>query len=135
MERERVPVVILCGGAGTRLAEQTEVRPKPLVEIGGRPILWHIMKHYSTYGFNEFVLALGYRGDQIKRYFLGYHAVWQDITVNLGDGSVLDGVMAKGRPAQLVMLKHVDKVGSRSISVQRLGDALRKRMDAAQAEA
>ena len=67
----RIPVVILCGGAGTRLAEQTEIRPKPLVEIGGRPILWHIMKHYSRYGFNEFVLALGYKGDQIKRYFLG----------------------------------------------------------------
>ena len=57
-----IPVVILCGGAGTRLAEQTEVRPKPLVEIGGRPILWHIMKHYSRYGFNEFVLALGLQG-------------------------------------------------------------------------
>ena len=67
----RIPVVILCGGAGTRLSEQTEVRPKPLVEIGGRPIVWHIMKHYSRYGFNEFVLALGYKGDQIKRYFLG----------------------------------------------------------------
>src|SRR3954468_6805038 len=83
-----IPVVILCGGAGTRLAEQTELRPKPPVEIGGRPILWHIMKHYSTYGFNEFVLALGYKGDQIKRYFLNYHAVGQDMTVNLGDGSV-----------------------------------------------
>ena len=59
---ERIPVVILCGGSGTRLAEQTEVRPKPLVEIGGRPILWHIMKHYSRYGFNEFVLALGLQG-------------------------------------------------------------------------
>ena len=88
MSDARIPVVILCGGAGTRLSEQTEIRPKPLVEIGGRPILWHIMKHYSKYGFNEFVLALGYKGDQIKRYFLGYHAVWQDITVNLGDGSV-----------------------------------------------
>ena len=88
MADARIPVVILCGGAGTRLSEQTEIRPKPLVEIGGRPILWHIMKHYSKYGFNEFVLALGYKGDQIKRYFLGYHAVWQDITVNLGDGSV-----------------------------------------------
>jgi len=85
---ERIPVVILCGGAGTRLAEQTELRPKPMVEIGGRPIVWHIMKHYSSYGFNEFVLLLGYKGDQIKRYFLGYHAVWQDITVNLVDGSV-----------------------------------------------
>jgi glucose-1-phosphate cytidylyltransferase len=86
---ERIPVVILCGGAGTRLAEQTEVRPKPLVEIGGRPILWHIMKHYSRYGFNEFVLALGYKGDQIKRYFLDYHAVGQDMTISLEDGRVV----------------------------------------------
>jgi glucose-1-phosphate cytidylyltransferase len=85
---ERIPVVILCGGAGTRLAEQTEVRPKPLVEIGGRPILWHIMKHYSRYGFNEFVLALGYKGDQIKRYFLDYHAVGRDMTISLADGRV-----------------------------------------------
>ena len=83
-----MPVVILCGGSGTRLAEQTEVRPKPLVEIGGRPILWHIMKHYSRYGFNEFVLALGYKGDQIKRYFLDYHAVGQDMTISLQDGLV-----------------------------------------------
>src|SRR4029077_8865160 len=73
-----VRAVILAGGRGTRLAEETELRPKPMVEIGGRPILWHIMKHYARYGFNEFVLALGYKGDQIKRYFLDYHAVGQD---------------------------------------------------------
>ena len=85
---ERIPVVILCGGAGTRLSEHTEVRPKPLVEIGGRPILWHIMKHYSRYGFNEFVLALGYKGDQIKRYFLDYHAVGHDMTISLQTGQV-----------------------------------------------
>ena len=83
-DRARARGDLLCGGAGTRLSEQTEIRPKPLVEIGGRPILWHIMKHYSRYGFNEFVLALGYKGDQIKRYFLDYHAVWQDMTVILG---------------------------------------------------
>jgi glucose-1-phosphate cytidylyltransferase len=65
MDCPNIPVVILCGGMGTRLAEQTEIRPKPLVEIGGRPILWHIMKHYSHYGFDEFVLALGYKGEQI----------------------------------------------------------------------
>ena len=88
MAEQRLPVVILCGGAGTRLAEQTEVRPKPLVEIGGRPILWHIMKHYSSYGFNEFVLALGYKGDQIKRYFLEYHAIGRDMTVSLADGRI-----------------------------------------------
>ncbi len=83
-----MPVVILCGGSGTRLAEQTEVRPKPLVEIGGRPILWHIMKHYSRYGFTEFVLALGHKGDQIKRYFLEYQAVGRDMTISLHDGRV-----------------------------------------------
>ena len=63
-------VVILAGGLGTRLAEETEVRPKPMVEIGGRPILWHIMKHYSAQGFGEFCVALGYKGDVIKRYFV-----------------------------------------------------------------
>jgi glucose-1-phosphate cytidylyltransferase len=85
---ERIPVVILCGGAGTRLSEHTEMRPKPLVEVGGRPILWHIMKHYSRYGFNEFVLALGYKGDLIKRYFLDYHAIGQDMTISLQNGQV-----------------------------------------------
>jgi glucose-1-phosphate cytidylyltransferase len=89
MSEERIPVVILCGGLGARLAEQTEVRPKPLVEIGGRPILWHIMKHYSRYGFNEFVLALGYKGEQIKRYFMDYHALGRDLTISLLDGQVV----------------------------------------------
>ena len=85
---KKIPVVILCGGMGTRLAEQTEVRPKPLVEIGGRPILWHIMKHYSRYGFNEFILALGYKGEQIKRYFLDFNGLNQDFTVSLNDGAI-----------------------------------------------
>jgi glucose-1-phosphate cytidylyltransferase len=86
--KKNIPVVILCGGMGTRLAEQTEVRPKPLVEIGGRPILWHIMKHYSQYGFNEFILALGYKGEQIKRYFLEFHALGRDFVVTLKNGQV-----------------------------------------------
>ena len=88
MNQPNIPVVILCGGMGTRLAEQTEVHPKPLVEIGERPILWHIMKHYSHYGFNEFVLALGYKGEQIKRYFLDFYALGRDFTVSLADGQV-----------------------------------------------
>jgi glucose-1-phosphate cytidylyltransferase len=83
---ENIPVVILCGGMGTRLSEQTEMKPKPMVEIGGRPILWHIMKHYSHYGYNEFVLALGYKGDQIKRYFFEFTALSRDFTVFLIDG-------------------------------------------------
>ncbi|MBI4454617.1 MAG: glucose-1-phosphate cytidylyltransferase [Acidobacteria bacterium] len=83
-----MPVVILCGGVGARLAEETEVRPKPLVEIGGCPILWHIMKHYSHHGFNEFILALGYKGEQIKRYFIDFYALGRDFTVSLKDGEV-----------------------------------------------
>src|SRR6185436_19932616 len=70
-------------------AEQTEIRPKPLVEIGGRPILWHIMKHYAAYGFTEFVLALGYKGDQIKRYFFEFHAMGRDMTVSLDSGEIM----------------------------------------------
>lgn len=83
-----IPVVILCGGRGTRLAEQTEMKPKPMVEIGGHPILWHIMKHYSYYGYNEFFLALGYKGEQIKRYFLEFSALSRDFTVSVKDGQV-----------------------------------------------
>ena len=85
---DTVPVVILCGGMGTRLTEMTEVCPKPLVEIGGQPILWHIMKHYSHYDFKEFVLALGYKGEQIKRYFLEFHSLNRDFTVSLKDGQI-----------------------------------------------
>jgi len=70
-------IVILAGGFGSRLAEETEVKPKPMVEIGGWPILWHIMKHYAHYGFKEYFIALGYKGDIIKRYFLDYHNKWE----------------------------------------------------------
>ncbi|MBI2061766.1 MAG: glucose-1-phosphate cytidylyltransferase [Nitrospirae bacterium] len=77
-------VVILCGGLGTRLREETEFRPKPLVEIGGRPILWHIMKLYAHKGFREFVLCLGYRGSMIKEYFLNYEAMNNDFSIRLG---------------------------------------------------
>jgi len=81
-------VVILAGGLGSRLAEETEVRPKPTVEIGGRPILWHIMKHYAHYGFKEFFIALGYKGEVIKRYFLDYYTLNGSLTINLSNGDV-----------------------------------------------
>jgi glucose-1-phosphate cytidylyltransferase len=84
MAINRIPVVILCGGRGTRLKEETEVKPKPMVEIGGRPILWHIMKRYAHFGFKDFVLCLGYKGDKIKEYFLNYEAMNNDFTVTLG---------------------------------------------------
>jgi glucose-1-phosphate cytidylyltransferase len=83
-----VKVVILAGGLGTRLAEETEMRPKPMVDIGGRPILWHIMKHFAHCGFGEFVVALGYRGDDVKRFFLDYLSLNGDLTVALGDRAV-----------------------------------------------
>jgi glucose-1-phosphate cytidylyltransferase len=76
-------VVLLAGGLGTRLAEETSIRPKPMVEIGGKPILWHIMKIYSHYGFNEFVICLGYKGYMIKEYFINYFLYNSDITVEL----------------------------------------------------
>ncbi|MHB8470987.1 MAG: sugar phosphate nucleotidyltransferase, partial [Gaiellaceae bacterium] len=76
--------MILCGGLGTRLREETEYRPKPLVDVGGRPILWHIMKHYAHHGIRDFVLAIGYRGNMIKEYFLNYEAMNNDFTISLG---------------------------------------------------
>lgn len=79
-------VVILAGGLGTRLVEETETRPKPMVEIGGKPILWHIMKYYSSYGHKEFFIALGYKGDVIKRFFMDYAAFSSNLTVNLFTG-------------------------------------------------
>ena len=79
--------VILCGGRGTRLGRESEVRPKPLVNVGERPILWHIMKHYASFGHTDFVLCLGYLGDMIKDYFLNYDARQNDITVQLGNPS------------------------------------------------
>jgi len=81
-------VVILAGGLGSRLAEETELKPKPMVEVGGYPILWHIMKHYAHYGFKEFFLALGYKGEMIKRYFLDYSSLNGSMTINLASGEV-----------------------------------------------
>lgn len=83
-ESESIKVMILCGGRGTRLREHTETRPKPMVEIGGRPILWHIMKGYSHHGFSNFILCLGYKGDIIKNYFLNYESMNRDVTVRTG---------------------------------------------------
>ena len=81
-------VIILAGGLGTRLAEETEVLPKPMVDIGGRPIIWHIMKTYAHYGHRDFLVALGYKGDVLKRYFLDYRALTSSFSVSLSDGKV-----------------------------------------------
>ncbi len=81
-------VIILAGGVGSRLAEETSIKPKPLVEIGGRPILWHIMMHYSHYGYKNFVIALGYRGEAIKEYMVKYCSLNSNLTVCVGTGVV-----------------------------------------------
>ncbi len=80
------PVVILAGGLGTRLREETEVKPKPMVEVGGHPILWHILKTYAAYGCREFVICLGYKGEVIKDFFLNYRSRQGSLTVELGSG-------------------------------------------------
>lgn len=81
-------VVILAGGLGTRLAEETEIKPKPMVEIGSHPLIWHIMQHYSHHGFKEFLIALGYRGEIIKRFFLDYCSLSASMKIDLGSGKV-----------------------------------------------
>ena len=81
-------VGILAGGVGTRLVEETVIKPKPMVEIGGRPILWHIMRHYSLYGHNEFVIVLGYKGEYIKKYMVDYSSLHSNLTVKLRKGEV-----------------------------------------------
>ncbi len=81
-------VVIFAGGLGTRISEETDARPKPMVEIGGKPILWHIMKIYSQYGFNDFIICLGYKGYVIKEYFMHYFLHNSDITIELGNNKV-----------------------------------------------
>jgi glucose-1-phosphate cytidylyltransferase len=80
---EKPEVVILCGGKGSRLSEETVLKPKPMVEIGGRPILWHIMKIYANYGYKNFILALGYRGEDIKKYFYDYRIMSADFTLSM----------------------------------------------------
>jgi glucose-1-phosphate cytidylyltransferase len=85
---ENLKVVILAGGLGTRLAEETELKPKPMVEIGGRPILWHIMRHYGHHGLKNFVIALGYKGEVIKKYMADYNSLYSNLTVHLGTGQV-----------------------------------------------
>ncbi|WP_326497907.1 sugar phosphate nucleotidyltransferase [Clostridium sp. ZS2-4] len=82
-------VVILCGGKGTRMREETEYRPKPLVNVGGKPIIWHIMKLYSHFGFNDFILCLGYKGEMIKQYFMEMYWRNNDITLNTVNNNLI----------------------------------------------
>jgi len=81
--------VILAGGFGTRLSEETILRPKPMIEIGGKPILWHIMNIYAAHGVNEFIIAAGYKAEVIKEYFLNFYAINNDITIDLTNGKTV----------------------------------------------
>lgn len=115
-------VVILAGGLGTRLQEETDIRPKPMVLIGERPILWHIMKLYGSFGLTHFVLALGYKGEQIKSYFLDYHDMSRDLRVNTGDGTAT--VIGKGGDDWLVDLVDTGYATNTGGRIGRLADLL-----------
>jgi len=117
--------VILAGGMGTRLSEETAIKPKPMVEIGGKPMLWHIMNIYAAAGFDEFVIALGYKGEAIKEYFLAFHALNSNLTVNLGSGevTVLDGK----RPDWTVHLVDTGADVMTGGRIKRLADRLREK--------
>ncbi len=106
--------VILAGGLGTRLSEETVVKPKPMVEIGGHPILWHIMKMYSHYGFNDFGIALGYKGEMIKNYFLDFRIMQSDITVDLKLGATeVHGAAVEPWRVKLLDTGHDTQTGGR----------------------
>jgi glucose-1-phosphate cytidylyltransferase len=109
-------VVILAGGLGTRLAEETVVRPKPMVEIGGKPILWHIMSLYAAHGFQEFVVAMGYKGEVIRDYFLNYYALTNDLTVDLATGKT----RIHGR-AEAAWKVHLVDTGDKTQTAGRVG--------------
>ena len=102
-------VGILAGGKGTRLAEETVIRPKPMVEIGGRPILWHILMIYSSFGFNEFAIALGYKGDFIKRYFADYCILSGNLTIDFGRNDPLVPHEHRGAPWKLDLIETGDE--------------------------
>ncbi len=113
-------VAILAGGLGTRLSEETETRPKPMVEIGGKPILWHIMKHYGGHGFNEFCVALGYKGEVIKRFFLDHHTLSGDLTVDIATGkSVVTSTAAPDWKVHLIDTGDATLTGGRIKRLER----------------
>lgn len=119
---ESMQVAILCGGLGTRLREETELKPKPMVEIGHKPILWHIMRHYSSFDHNRFVLCTGYKGDVIKEYFLNYRNLSRDIEVNLLDASVA----ILGKPEEVLPWTiRIQDTGIHTLTASRLKQAMR----------
>ena len=116
-------VVLLAGGLGTRLSEETEVKPKPMVEIGGKPILWHIMKHYAFYGFKEFVVALGYKGELIKSWFLNYRLHSSSVTLSLKTGKT--NVREGNHEDWTIHLMDTGQKTNTGGRVRRIGDLVR----------
>lgn len=112
--------VILCGGLGTRLREETEFRPKPMVEIGDKPILWHIMRRYAAYGVKRFILCLGYKGDDIRNYFLSYRYYKSDFSINLATGEMAVDA-AETEDWEVVLAE----TGDHSLTGSRIGAALK----------
>ncbi|MEO6230442.1 MAG: glucose-1-phosphate cytidylyltransferase [Ferruginibacter sp.] len=113
-------VVLFAGGLGTRISEETDIRPKPMVEIGGKPIIWHIMKSYSHYGFNDFIICLGYKGYVIKEYFMNYFLHNSDITVDLSDNkTTIHGTSAEAFKVTLVETGLNTKTAGRLQQVQK----------------
>ena len=102
-EVRTMKVVILAGGLGTRLSEETHLKPKPMLEIGGKPILWHIMKSFSNYGYNDFIICCGYKGYVIKEYFANYLLHNSDVTINLCDRSI-DMHSNKAEPWKITLI-------------------------------
>ncbi len=115
--------LILCGGLGTRLREETEFKPKPMVEIGARPILWHILKHYGAYGADRFVLCLGYKGDAIRDYFIHYHNRSHDLEVDVGSGAL--EVIPTPKEDKLEGRVVLVETGAESLTGRRILKALR----------
>jgi glucose-1-phosphate cytidylyltransferase len=110
-----VKAVLLAGGLGTRIAEETETRPKPMIEIGGKPILWHIMKIYSSHGVNDFIICLGYKGYVIKEYFANYFLHMSDVTIDFSNGNSMQVHSAKAEPWRVTLVDTGDttQIGGR----------------------
>ena len=116
---ESIKTIILAGGLGTRLAEETTIRPKPMVEIGGHPILWHIMNIYAWHGFPEFIVALGYKGEMVKDFFLRFNAVNSDLSVDLASGAAtLHGARKPGWKVHLADTGRDTQTGGRMLRLR-----------------
>lgn len=117
-------VVLLAGGLGTRLAEETEIKPKPMVEIGGKPILWHIMKHYAFFGFKHFLIALGYKGEYIKKYMIDYASLEGNLKVKMKEGIIdIDGNCRPDWTVQMIDTGIKTQTGGR---IKKLSDHIGK---------